>query len=264
MARHSTDTRSKDRARTGSRGKVCYAIGDVHGRLDLLEDLLSRIASDSLTRGQRETHVVFLGDLVDRGPDSRGVLERVQSGAGFDASFHFLMGNHESLMIQALRGSETQLRAWLKVGGWQCAQSFGVEIGSLFGQPEERILSELLDHIPEATIRFLESFSDSVRFGDYFLVHAGVRPNVALDLQRAQDLHWIREPFLSSTRDYESLIVHGHSVSAEVEVRPNRIGIDTGAWKTGVLTALWIDGDERGFLEARGAALQVAEEHQLF
>jgi len=236
----------------GPDGKRCYAIGDVHGRLDLLEELLERIREHDLSRPRRETSLVFLGDLIDRGPHSREVLQRVMRPGDIGMKVYCLRGNHEDLLLRALSGSPGQIKAWLQTGGHACAKSYGVDIGAMIGQPEEAIEHALSCSVPAEHIRFLERLPDSIRFGDYLLVHAGVRPGVPFEDQTPEDLRWIRQPFLDSTVHHGLMIVHGHSVSVDVVERANRICIDTGAWRTGVLTAIWIEGSERGFIQARG------------
>lgn len=239
---------------SGSPGKRCYAIGDIHGRLDLLTDLMQRIADHDLSRPTRETVIVTLGDIIDRGPDSRGVVEYLRRPPGKLPRMVHVKGNHEESLIRGLSGELGVLVGWLETGGLECARSYGVDVGSLFGQAPDAAEYTLASRIPPDDIRFMDGFVDSVRFGDYLLVHAGVRPGVKLEDQQPQDLRWIRGGFLDSQADFGFTVVHGHSVSADIEERPNRIGIDTGAYRTGVLTAIWIEDDQRGFLQTKGDA----------
>jgi serine/threonine protein phosphatase 1 len=238
----------------GAPGKRLYAIGDVHGRLDLLDDLLGQIERHAADTPAESRFVVLLGDLIDRGPCSKGVLERLRGKAPIEAKFVFVKGNHEELLADALRGDPVRLPEWLKYGGLECAQSYGVEVGGLVGASPDVIAHALEMKIPRSHLAFIDSFVDSVRFGDYLLVHAGVRPGVALDHQDPTDLRWIRSEFLASPADHGAVIVHGHSIEEDVQERANRIGIDTGAYRTGRLTALWIDGPDRGFLATPGGA----------
>ena len=231
-------------------GQRVYAIGDVHGRLDLLMGLIGRIRADDARRGRADTHVVMLGDLVDRGPNSAHVIEYLRSlhQWGF-ATFHFLCGNHEEVMLRALApGANPEETGWLRFGGYETMASYGAE-PSLF-QAEGAALAEAMRAlVPGSHIAFLERMADHVMIGDYLFVHAGIRPGLALDRQTSTDLRWIRDAFLDDARDHGMIVVHGHSVTGEPEVRSNRIGIDTGAYRTGLLTAIGLEGDERWFLD---------------
>ena len=236
----------------GSAGKRCYAIGDIHGRLDRLEELFGLIEAHHAARPGAEAVIVSLGDIIDRGPASRGVIDRLMAGAAFASRLIVLKGNHEEMLLKSLEGSASSLRAWLESGGVECAASYGLSPSALVRLSPEAAAHNLAAAIPQAHIAFLKACPDSVRFGDYLLVHAGVRPGLALKDQSPADLRWIRKGFLDSEVDHGWMVVHGHCVVPEVDERPNRIAIDTGAWKTGRLTALWIDGEERGFLQTRG------------
>jgi serine/threonine protein phosphatase 1 len=237
----------------GPAGRRLYAIGDVHGRLDLLHALLEQIDADIRTRPSGEIVLAFLGDLIDRGPDSRGVIDLVRSQPIAGARTVTLKGNHEDCLVRGLNGEPALLADWLGFGGYECAQSYGVEIGALFGRAPAEIEPIIAQAVPLAHLQFMEASLDSARFGDYLLVHAGVRPGVALADQRPHDLRWIRKEFLDSAEPRDFMVVHGHSVSPDVDERSNRICIDTGAYRTGVLTAIWIEGDQRGYLQTRAA-----------
>jgi serine/threonine protein phosphatase 1 len=252
---------------SGAAGKRCYVIGDVHGRLDLLSELLALIAQHDAGRQALETIVVLLGDLIDRGPDSKGVISLARSWRAGEPLFGFhsaprlvvLSGNHEDLLVRGLSGAPSILPRWLGVGGEATARSYGAAVGDLFGRSPEDLALRLEQAIPPADIAFLERLPTSARFGDYLLVHAGVRPGVAFADQSPHDLRWIRKPFLDSRADHGGVVVHGHSETAEVEELHNRIGIDTGAYRTGVLTALWIEDQERGFLQVKDQGRPGAE-----
>ena len=231
------------------RGRRAYAIGDVHGRLDLLNQLLAAIEQDVERRPQRKTALVFLGDLIDRGPDSRGVVERLRNFRHERLKPYFLAGNHEEVLLRLLNGERGILSSWLKYGGAECLVSYGFDPGRLEVTNERAALSMIRNVIPQSHVSFIASFADTLRFGDYLFVHAGVRPGVDLSLQSQSDLRWIRTPFLEDKSDHGMIIVHGHTISSEVEIEPNRIGIDTGAYRTGRLTALALDGDERWLLD---------------
>jgi len=230
-------------------GYRAYAIGDVHGRLDLLEQLLSEIERDRSERPTPKTLLVFLGDLIDRGPHSAQVIERLRTYSSDDARTVFLLGNHEEVLLRILDGDTTLIPSWLQFGGRQCLQSYGADSRRIARETDEKALEIIRGVIPEAHVAFLNSFIDSCRFGDYLFVHAGIRPGVAIDDQQQSDLRWIREPFLFDDTDHGCVVVHGHTICDEVEERPNRIGVDTGAYRTGILTALVVEGNERRYLQ---------------
>jgi serine/threonine protein phosphatase 1 len=225
-----------------------YAIGDIHGRLDLLIDLHQRIAEDS--RGDAlANQVIYLGDYIDRGPSSRKVLETLMEGGPAGMAATHLQGNHEAMLLQFLQDSSVGPE-WIVYGGLATLLSYGVSPKSL-GNSEENMLSiqrDLSERLPVTHRKFLENLPRESAIGDYFFVHAGVRPGISLDQQKASDLIWIREEFLESEEFHGKIIVHGHSYKTEPEVRPNRIGIDTGAYATGRLTCLVLEGASRRFL----------------
>jgi serine/threonine protein phosphatase 1 len=230
-------------------GMRVYAVGDIHGRLDLLDDLLAKIDGDDAVRTPAETTIIFLGDLVDRGPDSAGVVERLRSLAESGRSMRFIAGNHEEVLLDALAGDAKAMRLFCRIGGRETAASYGIapEEYDRLGFDE---LSDELDRIvPDAHRRFLASFEDAIMLGDYLFVHAGVRPDRPLDEQRPSDLRWIREGFLDYRGRLGARIVHGHTIAPEAVFRPHRIGIDTGAYATGRLTALALDGTDQWLLQ---------------
>ena len=224
-------------------GRRVYAVGDVHGCLDPLEALHRAIGDDLARRPNAGATLIHLGDYVDRGPDSAGVVGLLAGGArpeGIETVVN-LAGNHESMMLAALgpaRGDAIDL--WLMNGGAASLASWGV--------PQEANPTDWATHIPEESLRFLGGLSLKYRIGGYIFVHAGVRPDVALDAQAEEDLLWIREPFLSSTARFEGVVVHGHTPSYVPVIRPNRIGIDTGAVMGGSLTCAVLEADRVGFL----------------
>ena len=239
---------SSARSFAGPKGKRLYAIGDVHGRLDLVDDLLGRIEDDIADRPVDTAAVVFLGDLIDRGPDSAGVIERLQSLKHFPARMLFLLGNHEEFLLRALAGEAGVAHDWLGFGGDACAESYGIAPSALQAMDEQRIAEILRAAIPETHVAFLKTFGDTFAFGDYLLVHAGIRPGVAIEQQQPRDLRWIRQPFLSDAHDHGCMVIHGHTISDGIDHRTNRIGIDTGAYRTGVLTAAVIEEHDLRFL----------------
>lgn len=232
----------------GKSGARAYAIGDVHGCLILLEQLLAKIEADLDARPVGEAFLVFVGDLIDRGPDSAGVIERLRRYDRPGVKPIFLMGNHEEFLLRILGGDTKDLDAWLTYGGKECVASYNLAPDQLLVLPEGEALLRLRQAIPDSHRRFLKSFADTFRFGDYLFVHAGIRPGLAIEDQVEADLRWIREPFLGDQRDHGFVVVHGHTIFDIVDEQPNRIGIDTGAYRTGTLTALIIDGTERRWL----------------
>jgi serine/threonine protein phosphatase 1 len=242
----------------GPRGWRAYGVGDIHGRLDLLEQLLGKIHDDIASRKPRKVLLVFVGDLIDRGPESAQVVERLRTYEHPGVQPVFLLGNHEEVLLRILGGEADLIEKWRSFGGRQCLASYGVDAAALAGLSEEDALAVVRGAIPKEHVEFLESFDDSCRFGDYLFVHAGIRPGVEIDQQRQVDLRWIREPFLFDDTDHGFVVVHGHTIRPEVESRSNRIGIDTGAYRTGVLTALAIEGSESWLLDTRTVEKEVA------
>ena len=239
---------SARKAPHGKPGARAYAVGDVHGCLEQLNRLIEQIEADLDERPVKEAFLVFVGDLIDRGPDSAGVIERLRTYSRPGLKPIFLAGNHEEYFLRVLAGERTVLDNWLDYGGKQCAESYGVSADQLVALPEDQALALLRRQVPEGHLRFLKSFGDTFRFGDFLFVHAGIRPGLPLEQQSRADLRWIREPFLHDTGDHGFVVVHGHTIVETVEELPNRIGIDTGAYRSGVLTALVIDGAELRFL----------------
>ena len=227
------------------RGERIYAIGDIHGRLDLLRDLLDKVEAHTRSLAPVETiHVVLLGDLIDRGTQSAETLRYVHSAQKQDDALIVLLGNHEELMLKAIDAAPGALRAWMRMGGRATVRSFGLE------PPEEdgdarAYAARLRATIPTEWLDWLRALPLTARSGDYLFCHAGVRPGVALKRQVRSDLLWIRDDFLEDPSNHGAVIVHGHSIANAVEMRTNRIGIDTGAYKTGVLTALYLEGRDR-------------------
>lgn len=226
-------------------GRRLYAIGDIHGRLDLLDKLLDQIDEDSDCRSPVETELIFLGDLIDRGPESAGVVERAIEIGRARPSTHFLMGNHEEVFLKVLDGDLAALKLFCRIGGRETILSYGMTDREYASLDYEELLGAVVNIVPEHHRTFLAAFEDMVLVGDYVFVHAGIRPEHPLADQRPGDLRWIRERFLDSTVQHERIVVHGHSIEEHVVMRPNRIGIDTGAYLTGRLTALGLEGSSR-------------------
>lgn len=250
---------SGDKGPSGPSHSRAYAIGDVHGRLDLLQDLLRQIARDNAARRPAKTYIVFLGDLIDRGPDSRGVIEFLLSRPADYARPVYIKGNHEEFFLRVLDGEEDMVVDWLTYGGYQCCESYGVTQGWTLNASAREIQERLRAVVPASHRLFLESMADSFQFGDYLFVHAGIRPGVPLESQTSKDLRWIREGFLDDPSDHGVIVVHGHTIVGSPEQHPNRIALDTGAYRSGVLTALGLEGRDRWFLAARdGQAMAAA------
>jgi serine/threonine protein phosphatase 1 len=242
----------REQGPAGARGYRAYVVGDIHGRVDLLEHLLAKIHADLQRRPARKTLLVFVGDLIDRGPSSAQVIERLRCYRREGVKPVFLLGNHEEVLLRVLAGDSSVIDSWLKFGGVQCLQSYGVTLARLRGRSAEEVIEIVRTAVPAEHVEFLETFVDSCRFGDYLFVHAGIRPGVDVDHQSQSDLRWIREPFLYDESDHGFVVVHGHTICDEVDERPNRIGIDTGAYRSGILTALAIEGTERWLIDTRG------------
>ncbi|NBC36761.1 serine/threonine protein phosphatase [Novosphingobium sp. FSY-8] len=229
-------------------GTRAYAVGDIHGRLDLFTALIGAIEADDAARGPADTQVILLGDLIDRGPDSAGVLALAQEWQA-RRPVHILMGNHEEMLLHAPERMDV-LRQFNQHGGKETILSFGVSEADYNKASWEELQVILAQAIPPATLDFIRGFGAMVQLGDYAFVHAGVRPGVPLPEQQVADMRWIREPFLSSPADHGAVVVHGHSISDQPELRANRIGIDTGAYNSGRLTALVLEGRQRWLLTA--------------
>jgi serine/threonine protein phosphatase 1 len=223
-------------------GLAVYAIGDVHGRCDLLEPLLDAIASRG---GQKR--IVYLGDYVSRGVDSRRVLELVRSCVAAVT----LKGNHEDLLLRYVDGDLSAGRHWFDFGGLDCLASWGITGAdqSVDDRKLETLRLQFREALPPDDLAFFRGLQASHTEGGYRFVHAGVRPGVPLAEQSDHEQMWIRKPFLDSTRDHGAVVVHGHCIAPEVQVRKNRIGIDTGAYKSGILTCLVLEGATRALIQ---------------
>jgi serine/threonine protein phosphatase 1 len=232
-------------------GTRVYAIGDIHGCMELLRRLLDEIGRDLAQGRTRRTVIVFLGDYVDRGPESREVVDLLAAGVPPEGplagtEWVTLRGNHEDFMMEFLADFSVG-RAWMANGGLETIRSY---LGAI---PEgvtdcPAVQRRLYRSLPPAHLRFLSKLPASHSEGGYMFVHAGVRPGVPLDRQDSYDLMWIRDAFLWSDDDFGKVVVHGHSVVAVPDLRPNRIAIDTGAYRTGHLTCLVLEGSDRRFL----------------
>ena len=228
-------------------GRRVYAIGDIHGRSDLFDRLLGLIEEDERERGPAATEIVLLGDLIDRGPDSKGVVDRAMALARTRPT-RCLMGNHEEVFLRAVEGDARALRFLGRIGGRETLLSYGVSDRDYRELDHDALTALLRRQVPREHVDFLSGFESWVEIGDYLFVHAGIRPHVALEEQARSDLCWIRDEFLDHRESFGRMVVHGHSITDRVDLRPNRIGIDTGAYASDRLTAIGVEGGERWFL----------------
>ena len=245
---------------TVPRGLRVYAVGDIHGCAHLLDELIARIDADWRGRPAARKAIVFLGDYIDRGPDSAGVIDRLRALAvSWKGEAAFVMGNHEEVLVRILDGETALLEDWLRFGGRECLLSYGADPDALSSAAANERLEQIRAVVPQAHQRFLRDLVDTVRIGDYLFVHAGIRPGVDLRQQTHSDLRWIRAPFLDdAVSDHGVTVVHGHTIVDEVEWRRNRIGIDTGAYWSDRLTALVVEGEEQRLLSTEPAEIGVA------
>lgn len=232
-------------ASTPARTRI-YAVGDVHGRADLLSDITARIDDDRRRRPIAHTVEVYLGDYIDRGPDSKAVIDQLALRLVENRAV-CLRGNHEDLMEGFLRDG-SNLEAWLQLGGLQTLASYGVSLRLDAGESAEGLRLRLWRAFPRAHELFFQCLRYAYSCGDFLFVHAGIRPAVPLAEQDLRDLLWIRHEFLDSAQDHGKLVVHGHTPVPHPDVRANRINIDTGAWRTGTLTCVAIEGASILFL----------------
>jgi serine/threonine protein phosphatase 1 len=241
-------------SRGGTDGELVYAVGDIHGCYGLMKALLARIVADYAVRARgRRPILVFLGDYIDRGPQSHRVLEAlIWLARRPDLELHLLKGNHEQALLAFADAPETG-RDWLRFGGAETLAAYGVAPPPPEAEPSAYVQArdDLLARMPAAHYRLLSGLKPMVTVGDYAFAHAGIRPGAPLNRQAEQDLLWIRRPFLEAEGPHEKIIVHGHTwFDARPQLLEHRIGVDTGAHATGVLTAVRLDGDERFAIQA--------------
>jgi serine/threonine protein phosphatase 1 len=229
-------------------GTRYYAVGDIHGRLDLYEAMIRAIEADDAGRPEADTTVVLLGDLVDRGPDSAAVVARTREWQA-RRKVRVLAGNHEEMFLKSFEDVDV-LRHFLKHGGRETIMSYGLS-KKQFGALK---VEELFDLIPQLVSQeerdYIAAFEEMIVAGDFLFVHAGIDPSLPLDAQRRKDLLWIRDRFLGYKGPLDKVVVHGHTIFDDVVDCGNRIGIDTGAFRSGVLTSLVIDGSQRRTIKA--------------
>lgn len=229
-------------------GERVYAIGDIHGRDDLFAELLDLIRADNTAREAAKVTIILLGDLIDRGPQSAKVVERaIRLRDEFEHS-RLLIGNHEECFLAALTGDVRRVRYFMRIGGEATVRSYWHGEPSLSEATFEEVAERLPYMVPSAHVEFLGRGEDIIEIGDYIFVHAGIRPGIPLDKQALSDLRWIRDEFLSSDGNWEGMVIHGHTIFDAIEFGKSRIGIDTGAYASGVLSAIGLESDERWFL----------------
>lgn len=232
-------------------GERVYAIGDIHGRDDLFAELLDRIEADDKGRSAAHTTLILLGDLVDRGPASASVVERALAlGRRFD-TVRYIVGNHEECFLAALTGDVARVRYFVRIGGDSTIRSYWGDDDAYAAATFEEVAEQLPRLVPKAHVDFLGHGEDMICIGNYCFVHAGLRPGVDLDKQKTSDLRWIREDFLRAPSKWGAIVVHGHTIQGDVDWGSNRIGIDTGAYASGKLTALGLEGARQWILQAQ-------------
>jgi serine/threonine protein phosphatase 1 len=231
-------------------GRRIYAVGDIHGRADLLERLIIQLRNDAGQMGPNcAATLIFLGDYVDRGFQSREVINLLLSEACCGFETVFLKGNHELAMLEFLQDPSTGPR-WATYGGAETLVSYGVQPPGPEAPAESwhRACEELTQALPETHLQFLNGLPVSMRLGDYLFVHAGVRPGVPLDKQSETDMLWIRDDFINDHKPFDAVIVHGHTPVNAPYRDARRIGVDTGAYMSGRLTAVRLEGEQVDFL----------------
>lgn len=237
-------------------GERIYAVGDIHGRFDLFSALVAAIERDDAARGQSDTTIVLLGDLVDRGPESAAVIAAARA-LQHRRKVRIVAGNHEEMFLDSFDRVEV-LSHFLRFGGQETILSYPIDAVAFDAAGLETVQTLMREAVPEADLEFIRGFEDFIAIGDYLFVHAGIQPRKPIADQVPENLRWIREPFLSYAGDHGHIVVHGHTITPEAEVLHNRIGIDTGAFMSGRLTALGLEGSERWLIETSDAAGTIA------
>jgi serine/threonine protein phosphatase 1 len=247
--RHILGLKARERGPAIPAGQRVYAVGDIHGRLDLFDAMIAAIERDDAAGSPARTTIVLLGDLVDRGPDSAGVVARARQWQR-RREVRILCGNHEEMFLASFDNREV-LRHFLQFGGRETLASYGVEVEQGKKKDYRALQAQMREKVPADDLAFLSDLEDFVVIGGYAFVHAGILPEILIEKQSQQDLRWIREPFLSFEERHSHVVVHGHTVYDEAELRANRIGIDTGAFSSGRLTALVLEGTGRRLIQTQ-------------
>jgi serine/threonine protein phosphatase 1 len=243
-------------------GCVVWAVGDIHGRADLADRLIQAIRADLYASDAERKVIVFLGDHIDRGPDSRGVLDQLCNlSADPKLEVHCLRGNHEDRM-EAFLVDPAVGPGWCEYGGRDTLSAYGVSPPAMRGDMEgwAETAKALAKALPRSHRQLLDGQAWSVTIGDYFFCHAGARPGVPLEQQAPEDLMWIRQPFLDHPKPFEKVVVHGHTPTEAVVSDGRRLSLDTGAYATNVLSAVRLGGETRVLLQARGRGDQISVE----
>jgi serine/threonine protein phosphatase 1 len=231
-------------------GQRVYAIGDIHGRRDLLCRMIAQIDADDSVRTPADTTVILLGDLVDRGPESRGVIATAREWAQ-RRKVRLLAGNHEEMFLGSFERDEV-MRAFLRHGGRETLLSYPIDEETYGRTTIEELRAIMRDVVPAEDIAFMRAMEDSIQIGDYLFVHAGIRPGVPVEKQALSDLRWIRGEFIDDESYRNFVVVHGHTITEEPEISANRIGLDTGAFASGRLSAIGLEGSARWLITAVG------------
>ncbi|MEL7447243.1 MAG: metallophosphoesterase family protein [Pseudomonadota bacterium] len=229
-------------------GSRYYVIGDIHGRHDLFRAMVDAIEADDAELPPADTTVVLLGDLVDRGPDSAGVIATTKEWQK-KRNIRILAGNHEEMFLESFEDIDV-LRHFLKHGGRETVMSYGLSKKQFNAMTLEELFAMLPQLVSQAERDYVAGFEELIVAGDYLFVHAGIDPLIPIDAQKRKDLLWIRDRFLKHEGPLEKVVVHGHTIFDRVMDCGNRIGIDTGAFRSGVLTALVLEQDQRRILQA--------------
>lgn len=231
-------------------GQRVYAVGDVHGRQDLLEEILAQIMADDDARSPARTTIIFLGDLIDRGPGSAAVLEHL-IGLARQRCVRFIRGNHEEVLLDLLERPSPELaRTFTRIGGRETALSYGISPAEYKACDFAGLIDLLAARIPQTHRDFLRAMEDMILIGDYLFVHAGIDPALPLSAQDPRRTRWIRAGFTDARGPFEKFVVHGHSITPRVEEHPSRIGLDTGAYRSGRLSAMGFEGETRWLMQA--------------
>lgn len=243
-------------------GTRAYVIGDIHGRDDLFAAMVDAVEADAAgAASEIRAEVILLGDLIDRGPASAQVVQRAREWQA-RMPVRILAGNHEEMFLQSFRDIDV-LRHFLKHGGRETILSYGVDEAEFVECTRDELQGIMDRAVPRQDRDFLASFEDCLERGDYLFVHAGIRPGVDLEDQKRHDFLWIREPFLRHAGAHSHVVVHGHTIAEGIDERDNRIGIDTGAFRTGCLTALVLEGSARRFIQAVETDGRISIEHKV-
>ncbi len=237
-------------ANAGPQAITTYVVGDVHGCFTELKSLLSKIEADTIHENNRGKRVVFVGDLIDRGPDSFKVVDYLSKYKPENIETIYLMGNHEEIFLKVLAGKESVLGSWLEYGGRSTARSYGVNNLGEFHINPESLMRRIQARVPESHIGFIKSFRIYYQFENYLCVHAGIKPKVPLEKQNPKDMMWIRDKFLNYKKPHSHIVVHGHTIVEEPEILSNRVAVDTGAYAGGKLTAARIENGDVKFIRS--------------